>query len=132
MIYPLYFMIFITFFITMRLLFIGTYLVVTKQIHIKQFRLTDGEFPSYALNARDHFRNMFEIPILFYILCILFIINDSYAQIDIYLAWGFVIFRLLHTIVRIPNRDVLLRFTFFVISLLFLISGWVRMILQSF
>ena len=104
MIYPLYFMIFITFFITMRLLFIGTYLVITKQIHIKQFRLNDGEFPSYALNARDHFRNMFEIPILFYILCI----------------------------VRIPNRDVLLRFTFFVISLLFLISGWVRMILQSF
>ena len=79
-------MVLLTLLVTFRLLFIGSYLVATKKVHIKQFRNMDGEFPKYALSARDHFRNMFEIPILFYLLCILLIIKNEYDSIDIYLA----------------------------------------------
>ena len=98
-------MVLLTLLITFRLLFIGSYLVATKKVHIKQFRNMDGEFPKYALSARDHFRNMFEIPILFYLLCILLIIKNEHDPIDIYLAWGFVLFRLIHSLIRIPNKN---------------------------
>ena len=91
----------------------------------------DGEIPKYALNAREHFKNMFEIPILFYVLCILSIVTNNYSQIDINIAWGFVISRLLHTIVRIPNKDVIVRFAFFVIGLFFLGIGWTRFIINN-
>ena len=65
MIYPLLFMIILTMLVTFRLLIIAVYLVRTKQVHIKQFRMFDGEIPQYALSAREHFKNMFEIPVLF-------------------------------------------------------------------
>jgi len=131
MIYPLLFMIILTMFVTLRLLIIAVNLVRTKQVHIKQFRMFDGEIPQYALNARAHFKNMFEIPILFYVLCILSIVINNYSQIDINIAWGFVISRLLHTIVRIPNKDVIVRFAFFVIGLFFLGIGWTRFIINN-
>tara|TARA_B100000614_G_C14247139_1_gene369164 strand:+ start:134 stop:421 length:288 start_codon:yes stop_codon:yes gene_type:complete len=91
----------------------------------------DGEIPQYALSAREHFKNMFEIPVLFYVLCILSITTNNYSQIDINIAWGFAISRLLHTIVRIPNKDVIVRFAFFVIGLFFLGLGWSRFILNN-
>ena len=125
MIYPLLFMIILTMLVTFRLLIIAVYLVRTKQVHIKQFRMFDGEIPQYALSAREHFKNMFEIPVLFYVLCILSITTNNYSQIDINIAWGFAISRLLHTIVRIPNKDVIVRFAFFVIGLFF---SWIRMV----
>ena len=131
MIYPLLFMIILTMFVTLRLLIIAVNLVRTKQVHIKQFRMFDGEIPQYALNAREHFKNMFEIPILFYVLCILSIVTNNYSQIDINIAWGFVISRLLHTIFRIPNKDVIVRFAFFVIGLFFLGIGWTRFIINN-
>ena len=125
MIYPLLFMIILTMLVTFRLLIIAVYLVRTKQVHIKQFRMFDGEIPQYALSAREHFKNMFEIPVLFYVLCILSITTNNYSQIDINIAWGFAISRLLHTIVRIPNKDVIVRFAFFVIGLFF---SWIRLV----
>ena len=130
MIYPLLAMVLLTLLVTFRLLFIGSYLVATKKDHIKQIRNMDGEFPKYALSARDHFRNMFEIPILFYLLCILLIIKNEYDQIDIYLAWGFVLFRLIHSLIRIPNRNVLYRYSAFIVSLFFLIGGWISFIIK--
>ena len=123
-------MVLLTLLVTFRLLFIGSYLVATKKVHIKQFRNMDGKFPKYALSARDHFRNMFEIPILFYLLCILLIIKNEYDPIDIYLAWGFVLFRLIHSLIRIPNKNVLYRYSAFIVSLFFLIGGWISFIIK--
>ena len=124
-------MIILTMFVTLRLIIIAVNLVQTKQVHIKQFKMFDGEIPQYALNAREHFKNMFEIPILFYVLCIISITTNNYSQTDVYIAWGFAISRLLHTVVRIPNKNVIMRFTFFVIGLFFLGIGWIRFIVNN-
>ena len=124
-------MIILTMFVTLRLIIIAVNLVQTKQVHIKQFKMFDGEIPQYALNAREHFKNMFEIPILFYVLCIISITTNNYSQTDVNIAWGFAISRLLHTVVRIPNKDVIMRFTFFVVGLFFLGIGWIRFIINN-
>ena len=75
---------------------------------------------------------MFEIPILFYILCILLIINNNYTQFDVIVAWGFVLFRVLHSLARIPNRDVNLRFGLFAGSFIMLVIGWINYSLKYF
>ena len=131
MIYPLILMIVLSILVTLRLIFIAIRLLITRKVHIKQFRLFDGDIPKHALAARAHFKNMFEIPILFYVWCILLIVNESYTQIDVFIAWGFAISRLLHSIVRIPNKDVYVRFFFFMIGLMLLSVGWVRFILTT-
>ena len=130
MIHPLIGMVVLTLLVTIRLLYFSINSTLTGKVHIKQFRIYDGEFPANFLSARQHYKNMFEIPILFYILCILLIINNNYTQFDVILAWGFVVFRALHSLARIPNRDVNLRFGLFAGSFIMLVIGWINFSLK--
>ena len=132
---PLSIMAFLKIFLTYRLLFMAYGHLKNKDLKLSQFRLYEGDFPDKLWSARYQFQNMFEVPILFYLLCILHIIFDNYSQIDVFLAWGFVFFRVLHFFIRLQNqRDLNIRtrtFTF-ILSLIFLSVGWVNLILNSF
>jgi len=131
-IHPLIGMIVLTLLVAIRLLYFAINSTLTGKVHIKQFRIYDGEFPTYVQSARQHYKNMFEIPILFYILCILLIINNNYTQFDVIIAWGFVLFRVLHSLARIPNRDVNLRFGLFAGSFIMLLIGWINFSLKYY
>ena len=129
-VHPLIGMVVLTLLVTIRLLYFSINSTLTGKVHIKQFRIYDGEFPTNFQSARQHYKNMFEMPILFYILCILLIINNNYTQFDVILSWGFVLFRVLHSLARIPNRDVNLRFGFFTGSFITLVIGWINFSLK--
>ena len=131
-IHPLIGMVVLTLLVAIRLLYFAINSTVTGKVHIKQFRVYDGEFPTAFQSVRQHYKNMFEIPILFYILCILLIINNNYTQFDVIIAWGFVLFRILHSLARIPNRDVNLRFGLFAGSFIMLVIGWINFSLKYF
>ena len=105
-----------------------------KDLKLSQFRLYEGDFPDKLWSARYQFQNMFEVPILFYLLCVLHIIFDNYTQTDIILAWGFVFFRVLHFFIRLQNqRDLNIRprtYTF-ILSLVCLTIGWIKLIINT-
>ena len=128
--HPLISMVVLTFLVAIRLAYFAINAVVKGKVHIKQLRVYDGEFPIDYKSARQHYKNMFEMPILFYLLCTLLLINNNYTQLDVILAWGFVLFRLLHSLVRIQNRDVNLRFGVFTGSFIMLVFGWVNLLLK--
>ncbi len=131
---PIVIIVFIKIFLTFRLLFLAFRNLKNKEIKLSQFRLYEGEFPDQLWSARYQFQNMFEIPILFYILCILHIILNNYSQLDVYLAWGFVFFRVLHFFIRLQNqRDLNIRprtYTF-ILSLVCLTIGWIKLIINT-
>ena len=85
-------------------MYMATVHIKNQDVHIGQFRIYEGEFPPRLRSARQQYQNMFEIPILFYLLCILNIIFDSYNDWDIIMAWGFVIFRVMHFFIRLQNQ----------------------------
>ena len=99
-------MVTLTFAVTMRLLYFAVNSVKKGGVHIKQYRTYEGEFPPKLNSVRQHYKNMFEMPILFYLLCVLLLIQNNFNQIDIVFAWGFIIFRILHSIFRIPNKNI--------------------------
>ena len=108
--------------------------VVKKNVRLSQFRIYEGEFPDRLRSARQQYQNMFEIPILFYLLCLLHISFNNYTQIDILLAWGFVIFRVLHFFTRIQNQkkvNIIPRTIVFVISLVFLTIAWIKFMVNN-
>ena len=123
-------MVALTFVVTMRLLYFAVKSVKKGEIHIKQYRIYDGEFPPILNSVRQHYKNMFEMPILFYLLAVLLLIQGNTTNLDIIFAWGFVVFRILHSISRIPNRDVNLRFGLFAGSFLMLLGGWINFSLK--
>ena len=131
---PLSIMAILNLFLIFRLLYMATVSVVRKNVRLSQFRIYEGEFPDRLRSARQQYQNMFEIPILFYLLCLLHISFNNYTQIDILLAWGFVIFRVIHFFLRIQNQkniNIIPRTIVFVISLVFLTTAWIKFIANT-
>ena len=132
---PLSVMVFLKIFLTFRLLLFAYQNIKEKKINLDQFQLYEGDFPDKLRSARYQFQNMFELPVLFYVLCILHINFNNYTQLDIYLAWGFVIFRVLHFFVRLQNQrglNIRTRTLTFILSLIFLTVSWVVFFTRSF
>ena len=132
---PISIMVLLNLFLTFRLIYMATIYTLSKDVRLSQFRIYEGEFPDRLLSARQHYQNMFEIPILFYLLCLLNIFFNNYTQFDIILAWGFVIFRVVHFFIRIKNQkniNIIPRTLIFIISLILLTIGWINFIINSF
>mgnify|MGYP001303445456 FL=1 len=128
-------MVFLNLFLIFRLIYMATIYTLSKDVKLSQFRIYEGEFPDRLRSARQHYQNMFEIPILFYLLCLLNIFFNNYTQFDIILAWGFVMFRIIHFFVRIQNQkniNIFPRTLVFIISLILLSIGWINFIINSF
>ena len=132
---PILVMVFLNLFLIFRLLYMATKYTLSKEIQLSQFRMYEGVFPDRLRSARTQFQNMFEIPILFYLLCLLNIFFKNYNKLDIILCWCFVIFRLIHFFIRLQNQksiNVIPRYLVFIISLIFLTMGWINFIFNSF
>ena len=128
--YPLFTMALLMLLVALRLLYFNIWAVLSGEVHIKHFRLFDDGIPPKLKAVAQHYKNMFELPVLFYLLCILLIITDAAAPLDIQLAWGFVIFRILHSLIRIPNTNVHPRSAFFIGSYIILVGGWINFSLK--
>ena len=130
---PLCVMAFLKIFLTFRLLSLAYSEIKKKNIKLSQFRLYEGDFPDKLWSARYQFQNMFEVPILFYVLCLINMTVKNYNQIDIILAWGFVVFRVLHFFIRLKNQrnlNIRSRTLTFVLSLIFLTIGWINLLIN--
>lgn len=117
-----------------RLIYMATMYTLNKDVKLGQFRIYEGEFPDRLRSARQQFQNMLEIPILFYLLCLLNIFFENYNQFDIILCWFFVVFRVIHFFIRLQNQktiNVIPRTLVFIISLIFLTIGWFSFIINT-
>ncbi|MFC1740756.1 MAPEG family protein, partial [Pseudomonadota bacterium] len=77
--------------------------------------------------ASNNLKNLFEMPVLFYVagmLAMLLLIQDTLL---VQLAWGFVVLRIVHSIVQCTYNRVVHRFVAYFVSCLFLLLMWVRL-----
>ena len=76
--------------------------------------------------AVDNFQNLFEVPILFYLLVVLLLIFNRVDEFYIYLSWAFVGCRIMHSLIHITYNKVMHRFPVYVLSCLLLWFMWIR------
>ena len=100
---PVFIMVLMKIFLTFRLLIMAYQNIKSKKVNLNQFQLYEGDFPDKLWSARYQFQNMFEIPILFYVLSILNILLENAGTFDLIMAWGFVIFRFFHLFFLCPE-----------------------------
>jgi len=77
--------------------------------------------------ASNNLKNLFEMPILFYLaamLAMLLLIQDSLLVL---LAWGFVGMRVIHSLIQCTYNRVIHRFYAYFVSCLFLLLIWIRL-----
>jgi hypothetical protein len=103
--------------------------VKARAVDLKVTALNNKAWPEDVLKVSNNIDNQFEIPTVFFVLCLLF---ASLGQIDavvISLAWGFVFSRFVHAYVHINSNYVPLRMRVFAIGcvillILTLLAAW--------
>jgi hypothetical protein len=86
-----------------------------------QLLLTDSANPS------NNLKNLFEMPVLFYVAVLLSMALLIQDTLLVRLAWGFVLLRTLHSVVHCTYNRVKHRFIVYAISCLFLLFIWIRL-----
>ena len=76
------------------------------------------------VQSADHFRNLFEVPVLFYALCGFLAITRLTTLLLLACAWGYVVLRAFHTYIHLTHNTVIRRFQAFVASTIVLYVMW--------
>ncbi|HWR96136.1 MAG TPA: MAPEG family protein [Arenimonas sp.] len=77
--------------------------------------------------AADNFRNLFELPVLFYAAMLLIIFSQTESLVLLVLAWAFVALRYLHSYIHCTYNRVKDRFTVYLFSGAALWAMWAVM-----
>ena len=102
-----------------------------QQLSPRYFKLMQGqEVPEFVTKTTRCFNNLFEIPVLFYCVCTLYValgIDSTFALIA---AWLFVLFRAAQACIHIGYNDVIHRLTAFGLSIICVLALWVDVLVR--
>ena len=101
-----------------------------RDVKYEYFRAYEGSAPEYLLTSRHHYKNFFEIPILFYLLCLVLYMIDDVSAIDLWIAWLFVLFKGIHSYIRITSNYVPYRAYSFNVCVFLLFGGWIILVIK--
>ena len=82
------------------------------------------------VSASDNLKNLLEMPVLFYMICIIVEINGLTSNLFLTLAWCYVVLRYIHSIIHVTYNRVMHRFYIYISSCLVLFSIWLLFILD--
>ena len=83
-----------------------------------------------SVQSADNFRNLFEVPVLFYALCATVLATQSASPALAIGAWLFVALRIAHSVIHCTYNKVMHRFAAFIASTLVLLILWVLFVVQ--
>ena len=102
----------------------------SRTLKFKYLKVYDGSVPEDLEQARQHYKNYFELPVLFYLLLCFIYATDNVNRYDIILAWLFVFFKAIHSYIRMRNNYVPHRAKAFILCFFVLICGWINFIVR--
>ena len=102
----------------------------TRRIHPQQVATSRTAAQHYeAVQAADNYRNLFELPVLFYAWAALVIATGHASEVMATGAWAYVALRVVHSLVHCTYNKVLHRFAVFALSILVLVGLWAGLLL---
>jgi hypothetical protein len=81
-----------------------------------------GVLPATVEQIADNYNHLHEQPTLFYALCLVAHVGNDGDRVAIWLAWGYVALRVLHSLVQATVNLVVLRFAVFALASLTLMA----------
>jgi len=125
-IFPVFALVFLTFFIGMWMCKLRFRAVKNKELKISYFRYNNGDdVPEKLMKVSNNFHNLLEIPLLFYSLIVFLYITNSVNIAQIILAWSFVLLRYIHSFIHTGSNNIVHRFMSFLSSVAILMIMWV-------
>ena len=101
--------------------------VARKQLVADDFKLGESKnVPPGVSLPNQNYTNLLELPVLFYLVCLVLYVTNSVDAVAIYLAWAFVGLRMVHSVVHLTSNHIFQRFIVFAIGFFVLVAMWVR------
>lgn len=81
--------------------------------------------PKVSIPNRNYM-NLLELPMLFYVVCLLLYASGAATEHSIALAWAYVVVRIVHSAIHLTYNKVLHRLAAFALSNVVLVALWVN------
>ncbi|QCO68036.1 hypothetical protein E4582_06120 [Luteimonas yindakuii] len=102
--------------------------MVRERIHPQSVALS-GQLAQRLSDSRasDNYRNLFELPVLFYFGVAVTLATGVRDPWVVGLAWGFVVLRIAHSAIQCSYNKVMHRFRVFLLGTAVLLAFWIRL-----
>ena len=121
MYFPCLAMLLLTFIVLIRMFILRVRSLRNKDIELKYFKTyNSGKAPELMLQTDRHFINLFETPVLFYMVCAFSVITFHVDFKMLAAAWIFVSFRVVHAFIHLTSNNIRQRMTAYAL-------GWVAL-----
>lgn len=103
-----------------------------KRVHIERLsqNQTYGEVFQECENTSDNFENLFEVPVLFFVLILAIYVTNAVDEFYIGAAWAYVVLRAFHSLIHCTYNKIMHRFVAFALSTTLLLAMWLRFFYQ--
>lgn len=131
LIYPLFAMFLLSAGVLMVMFKARVRAVKSGQIKVGFFKTYEGSnIPEDVIKTARHFSNLFETPVLFYVLCILGMILNVDSNLFVTLAWCYVVARAVHAYVHMGRNKLQIRMFVYTFGWLIMIGMWAILLTQ--
>lgn len=79
----------------------------------------------------DNLKNLFEMPVLFYLLCVVLFLLGRVDGMFLALAWTYVGLRTMHSLIQSTYNRIVHRFSVYTLSMFALIWMWLRFVVTG-
>jgi hypothetical protein len=122
MLFPVFAMFALTLFVSARMGYARYAAVAKHRVDPKYYQLYRGEEPAELRKLSRHYLNLFELPTLFYAVCIMAHVTGQTGTLPVALAWAFVALRCVHSYIHLGSNVVVNRFRVFMLGVLVLLA----------
>ncbi len=131
LIYPMVAMYTLTIMMLMKMFIARVRALKSGQLKVNDFKLYTNPGPDAVVQTARHYANLFEMPVLFYVACILGLILNLTSFAFVILAWAYVLARVIHSYVHTGNNRVILRMRLFTLSFVILSAMWIMILVRA-
>ena len=102
-----------------------------REVNAGDFRYGESaRVPGHVSLPNRNYMNLLELPLLFYVACIILYLVKAVDAAAIYLAWAYVALRIAHSAVHVTYNNVFHRLGFFAASFVVLALLWILIVLR--
>jgi hypothetical protein len=131
MLYPMVLMVLLTFIVGLVTLKTRFASVRSGDVKVGYFKLMQGqEVPDRVTVTTRSFNNMFEVPVLFYVACTLYLSLGVESPPGLVFAWLFVALRYVHAFIHLTYNHLLHRMLSFWVSFICVLLLWTILLFQ--
>jgi hypothetical protein len=124
--YPLFALGAWTLLVLLLIPFVRVRSVLRREIGPNDFKFGESSAvpPNVSIPNRNYM-NLLELPMLFYVVCVVLYVTGGTSRLCVFVAWAYVGLRVVHSLIHVTYNHVLHRLFAFTLSNVALVSLWV-------